>query len=81
MLTRFVEKTLKRAKFKLLEDGTYFGSIIGFKGVWSNAKTKKLCHVQLRDILEEWILLKVRSREKIPGLNINFDRRKMFGHA
>ena len=27
MLTDFIEKNLKKAKFKVLEDGTYFGEI------------------------------------------------------
>ena len=81
MLNKFIDKKLKSAKYKLLKDRTYFGEIPGLKGVWANAKTKKACQKELREVLEEWILIKVRNHEKIPGLTINFDRRGMFNHA
>lgn len=38
MLTDFIEKKLKIAKYKLLKDGSYFGVIPGTTGVWSNVK-------------------------------------------
>ena len=68
MLTKFLEKKLKQASYKLLKDGTYFGEIQGLKGVWANTKTLEACREELRDVLEEWVLLKVRDQEKVPGL-------------
>lgn len=81
MLSEYLEKQLKKAKFKKLEDGTYFGSITGFPGVWSNKKTLIASKKELREVLEEWLFLKVRSKENIPGFYIKFDRRSMFKHA
>lgn len=75
MLTKFLETKLKKAKYKLLDDGTYFGEIPGLRGVWANAKSLEQCRKELREALESWLLLKVRSREKIPGLEIKVDRR------
>lgn len=77
MLSEYIDRQIKKAKFKKLEDGSYFGSIPGFRGVWSNRRTLNASKKELREVLEEWLLLKVRDRERIPGFNISFDRRSL----
>jgi len=81
MLSQYLESKLKKARVKILKDGSSFASIPGIPGVWSNAKTKTTCMKELREVLEEWVLLKVRNHESIPGLAIKFDRRGAFRHA
>jgi hypothetical protein len=39
MLTKYIEAAMRRAGYEKIEDGTYFGTIPGFQGVWGNAKT------------------------------------------
>jgi len=75
MFSAFIAKKMALAKYKLLKDGSYFGEIPGVKGVWSSAKSLEGCRQELQEILEDWTLLKIRSHEQIPGLQINFDRR------
>ena len=77
MLSEYLEKQLKKTKFKKLKDGTYFGSISGFPGIWANQRILSACKKELREVLEEWLFLKVRSRERIPGFDIKFDRRSI----
>ena len=81
MLTKFLEKKLKQASYKLLKDGTYFGEIQGLKGVWANTKTLEACREELRDVLEEWVLLKVRDQEKVPGLILRVSQYRMPSYA
>ncbi|OHB18947.1 MAG: antitoxin HicB [Parcubacteria group bacterium RIFCSPHIGHO2_01_FULL_56_18] len=81
MLSTFLRQKLARAKYKLLADGTYFGEVSGVAGVWANARTLEVCRDELREVLEEWVLLKVRNRKDIPGLKISFDRRRAASHA
>lgn len=81
MLSEYIEKKLKTAKYKLLKDGSYFGEIPGLKGVWANAKNLEDCRKELREVLEDWLLLKVRFGEKISGFEIRFDRRELVKHA
>lgn len=38
MLNEYISKKLKQARYKRLNDGTYFGEIPGLKGAWANAK-------------------------------------------
>ena len=68
MLVDFVQKKMEQAKYKLLEDGTYFGEIPGLQGVWGNARKLEDCRRELQEVLEDWLLLKVSSKETVPGL-------------
>jgi len=38
-LTAFVETAMHEARYKMLEDGTFFGEIPSCPGVWANEKT------------------------------------------
>ena len=81
MLSEYIEKKLKTAKYKLLKNGSYFGEIPGLKGVWANAKNLEDCRKELQEVLEGWLLLKVRFDERISGFEIRFDRRELVKHA
>lgn len=81
MLSNYIESKLKKTKFKVLKDKSYFAFIPSVPGVWANAGNKKAAKKELREVLEEWILLKVRDKENIPGLSIKFDRRSAFKHV
>ena len=77
MLTEFLSKKLKQARYKRLKDGTYFGEIPGVRGVWANARTLTACRSEIREVLEDWLFLKVRDGETIKGLKIRTDRRSL----
>ena len=77
MFTKFIDKKLNMARYKKLKDGTYFAEVPGVRGVWSNAKTKKACRTELKEVLEEWVLLKIHDQESIPGFSLNFERKSM----
>lgn len=81
MLSEFILKKLKSARYKLLKDGSYFGEIIGLKGVWANAKNLEECRKELQEVLEDWLLLKVRERENIPGFRLKIGKRDLINHA
>jgi len=68
MLTEFITSKLQKARYKQLEDGTYYGEIPGLRGVWANAKNLEDCRTELKEVLEDWLLLKVRDGEKVQGL-------------
>jgi predicted RNase H-like HicB family nuclease len=67
MLSAYIQAAMKRAKYEILEDdGTYYGEIPGFQGVWSNAKILEGCREELQEVLEEWIVLGLRLGHKLP---------------
>ena len=59
MFTQYISEKLHKAKYKILEDGTYFAEISGLKGVWANAKTLEACRTELQEVLEDWKSLKI----------------------
>lgn len=81
MITEYINKKIKMAKYRILKDGSYFGEIPGLKGVWVSAKNLEDCRRELQEVLEDWLLLKIRDNEKIPGFEIKVDRRELIGHA
>ena len=81
MLREFIGKKLQGAQYKILKNGTYFGEIPGLEGVWANVANLEDCRKELREILEDWILLKVRSGDRIPGFRLKMDRRELVKHA
>lgn len=68
MLSRYIHEAMKRARYKTLDDGTYFGQIAGVAGVWANERTQSRCQEMLQEVLEEWLILKIRDRDSIPRL-------------
>ena len=66
MLIAYISEAMARATYKILEDGTYFGEIPGLPGVWANESTLEECRKVLQEVLEEWLLLKLRDDEEIP---------------
>ena len=69
MLTQYIQAAMAKAKYEILEDdGTFFGRIPGFQGVWANAKTLEACREELQEVLEDWIVLGLRMGHRLPRL-------------
>lgn len=57
ILTAFINAAMRDAKYKILEDGTFWGEIPICPGVWANTDTLEKCRDELQEVLEEWICL------------------------
>lgn len=66
MLFEYIQGALEKAEYKKLDDGTWFAEIPGFEGVWANSKTVEDCRKELMEVLEEWLILKIRDGDRIP---------------
>jgi len=69
MLTSYVQAAMRKARYDILEDGTYYGEIPGFPGVFANADTLETCREQLQEILEGWILLGLQLGHHLPEVD------------
>ena len=59
---------MRKAKYKLLdEDEGFFGEIPGFQGVWSNADQLEACRQELKEVLEGWIVVRLRYGLSLPS--------------
>ncbi len=68
MLVDYIHVALESADYKKLDDGSWFTEIPGFDGVWANGKSVEECRKELVEVLEEWLLLKIRDKDPIPRL-------------
>ncbi len=68
MIIEYCQKALKKAQYKKLDDGSWFGEIPGFEGVWANGVSVEECRKELLTVLEEWLVLKIRDNDAIPGV-------------
>ena len=67
MLTNYIRAAMRRAKYEILsDDGTFYGKIPGFDGVYANADTLEACREELEEVLEEWILFRVSRNLPLP---------------
>lgn len=66
MLFEYTQKALEKAVYKRLDDGTWFAEIPGFEGVWADGDTVEQCRTELLEVLEEWLILKLRDKDPIP---------------
>jgi predicted RNase H-like HicB family nuclease len=70
MLTKYLEAAMKKAQYEILaDDEGYFGKIPEFQGVWANAKTLESCREELREVLEEWIIIGLKSGSTLPPID------------
>lgn len=66
MLTKYIIAAMHKATYEILSDGTFYGEIPGFQGVYANAETLEACREQLQEVLEGWIILGLRLRHPMP---------------
>ena len=74
MFSNYINAALEKAVYKKLENGTWFGEIAGFEGVWASGENIETCRRELMEVLEEWLILKIKDDDPIPvikGININ----------
>ena len=69
MFTKYVHEAMKLARYKILEDGAYYGDIPGFRGVLASAENLEECRDELQEVLEEWLVLGLRLGHELPEAN------------
>ncbi len=66
MLTAYIESAMRRARYKKLKDGTYCGTIRLCPGAIAFGKTLRECKREMRDVLEDWLIVKLRHGDPLP---------------
>ena len=67
MITNYVKAAMHHARYEILpSDGSFYGEIPGFDGVYANAASLEACREELEEVLEEWILLRVSRNLSLP---------------
>jgi len=67
MLTGYIRAAMRKAHYEILTaDGSFYGEIEGFQGVYANADTLEACRDELEEVLEEWTRLRVSRQLYLP---------------
>lgn len=67
MLLQYIQTAMTKAHYEILDDdGTFVGTVPGFQGVYSNARTLEACRAELEEVLEEWIFLRISRGLPVP---------------
>lgn len=78
MLSQYIQAAMRQAKYEILaDDGTYYGEIPDFQGVYANAETLENCREELAEVLEEWIFFRISRNLSLPtisGLSLAIER-------
>ena len=68
MIVKYLCEAMRRAKYKILEDGTYYGWIDELPGVWADADSLEECREELESVVEDWLLLGLKLGHDITPL-------------
>ena len=74
VLSDYVAAALAEAVYDKLEDGTFPGHIPASQGVVAFGTSLRECEDELRSTLEDWILVGLRLKHRLPivrGIDLN----------
>lgn len=80
VLSEYVKAAMSQAKYKKLDNDTIYGEIAECPGVWANENTIEKCQDTLQEVLEEWIIMKLRDGDILPSLR-GIDLTRMVAEA
>ena len=70
MLSDYIRAAMHKACYEILsDDGSFYGEIPEFKGVWANEPTLEACREELQSVLEDWILVRVSDHLPLPPVD------------
>ncbi len=78
MLTRYIQLAMNTARYETLpEDSSFCGEIPDCIGVYAKTNSLESCRTELKEVLEEWILLRVAYHLPLPifdGIELTIKR-------
>jgi len=69
LIIQYIEAALARARYDVIRDEEpYYGEVPDLKGVWATGKTLEECRKRLSEVIEGWIIIRLRKGLPIPPL-------------
>lgn len=70
MIIEYVEAALSKARYEKLKDKKepYYGEVSVLKGVWATGKSLEECRKRLSEVVEGWLLVRIRKGLPIPSI-------------
>jgi len=69
LITQYIEAALSRAKYEIIQDEEpYYGEVPELEGVWATGKTLEECRRNLAEVIDGWLVVRLRSGLDIPPI-------------
>jgi len=69
MITEYIETALSKVKYGRIENEEHFyGEVPKLEGVWASGKTLEECRKNLVEVIDGWILVRLRKGLPIPPI-------------
>ncbi|MFN2132176.1 MAG: type II toxin-antitoxin system HicB family antitoxin [Anaerolineae bacterium] len=62
-MTEYVYHAMARARYQVLEDGSYYGDVFLCPGIWATGGSVEECRDALQEALAEWLVSAYEDRE------------------
>ena len=70
MIIDYIEAALGKAKYEVIEDEEpYYGEVPELQGVWATGKTLEECRRNLAEVIDGWIIVRLRKGLPIPPIS------------
>lgn len=70
MIFEFIQAALKHAKYEIIDDEhPFYAEIPKLPGVWASGNSFEACRETLIEVLEGWILVKIKNGQEIPVID------------
>ena len=69
MIREYLNEALEEAKYDIIKDETpFYGEVPGLEGVFATGKTLEECRRNLSEVIDDWIVIRLRKGLTIPPL-------------
>ena len=69
MIIEYIQAALEKAEYEIIDDEEpYYGEVPGLDGVWATGRTLEECRQSLADVIDGWIVVRLRKGLPIPPI-------------
>ena len=69
MITEYIQAALGKARYEIIEDEEpYYREVSELSGVWANGRTLEECRKNLAEVIDGWIMVRLRKGLPIPPI-------------
>ncbi|OYT54379.1 MAG: HicB family protein [Candidatus Altiarchaeales archaeon ex4484_2] len=74
MIHEYIQAALSKAHYDIIDDEEpYYGEVPELRRVWATGKTLEECRLKLTEVIEGWIILRLRGdppHTRVEGIGI-----------
>jgi predicted RNase H-like HicB family nuclease len=70
MILEYIQAALEKARYDIIKDKEpFYAEIPGLDGVWATGKTLEECRNNLAEVLDGWIVVRLRRGLAVPPIS------------